>query len=327
MNVTSGRKGFTLIEVMIATFLTVIISLLVFQMYQASIRTFRAAERELRWLAAFRAATDNIERELGSIVWKAGYLPGPPHDSNPRPPAPEFKPIDEGLFAIKFREDFIGFYTSLDSRHIDRIGYYHNEAEPRLLWNNGEDDDNDDPPDSDDGGLNLLWDDRGSFMRKRTPDADLIFSNYNHGPMPTGGTGSWPTPFGLPGSSKLFDDGDILADSIHDVIFSYVYITKVETPAGSGNLEVEPILRYAKNWPPQDDTGNLDTEHPANKLVRGATVALEKELPRLTLPLAVQVDFIFKHKGLEKRMTKMIFLYGSLWNKYLNDRETTLRSP
>ena len=56
MNVNCRRKGFTLIEVMIATFLTVIISLLVFQMYRASISTFRRAERELRWLAAFRSA-------------------------------------------------------------------------------------------------------------------------------------------------------------------------------------------------------------------------------------------------------------------------------
>lgn len=324
MNVTSGRKGFTLIEVMISTFLTVIISLLVFQMYRASIQTFRAAERELRWLAAFRAATDSIERELGSIVWKAGFKPAAPEHSTGSTP-PKFKPIDEGLFAIKFREDFIGFYTSLDSRHIDRIGYYHNEAEPRLLWNNGEDDDNDDPPDTGpggDGGLNLLWDDRGSFMRKRTPDSDLSFANYDH-TLPS----DWVIPFGVADSSALFDDGDILADSIHDVLFSYVYITKVETPPGSGNLEVEPILRYAKSWPPQDSAGNLDTDHPANMLTRAPTHPDGPiPLPLLTLPLAVQVDFIFKHKGLEKRMTKMIFLYGSLWNKYLNDRETDLKT-
>ena len=324
MNVTSGRKGFTLIEVMISTFLTVIISLLVFQMYRASIQTFRAAERELRWLAAFRAATDNIERELGSIVWKAGYKPAAPEHSQGSTP-PDFKPIDKGLFAIKFREDFIGFYTSLDSRHIDRIGYYHNEAEPRLLWNNGIDDDNDDPASDANGvvlppDLGLLVDDRGSFMRKRTPDVDLTFAEYDHTTA-----SDWPIPFGLTGSGDLYDDGDILADSIHDVIFSYVYITKVETPTGSGNFEVEPVLRYAKSWPPQDAAGNLDTSHPANMLVRGATVTLEKELPLLTLPLAVQVDFIFKHKGLEKRMTKMIFLYGSLWNKYLNDRGTRVK--
>ena len=147
----NNRRGFTLIEILISIGLTVIITLLVFMMYKSTMDTFRTAERELQWLAAFRSATDKMERELGSMAWKAVYRPAEGENTSGWT-APDLKEINEGFQQILFLPNYVGFYTSLDGQSMDRIEYYYNPPEPKLLWENGVDDDNDDP----NNGLNLL---------------------------------------------------------------------------------------------------------------------------------------------------------------------------
>ena len=45
-------------------------------------------------------------------------------------------------------------------------------------------------------------------------------------------------------------------------------------------------------------------------------------LSYLTPPLAIQVDFTFKDAKFTKKMSKTIYLHGSLWNKYMRDSLT-----
>ncbi len=304
---------------MVAMFLTVIVSMTVYTLYDVSTGAFAAAEAELRVLQAFRSITNTMELELNSVCYKAGYTTGigenvGPGEDTPAWAPPVFKAIDDGILPVRFENTYIGFYCSTDGRTIDRVEYYFNPPEPKIDRANGEDDDGDDPNVGADGctpvdsGLPcLLIDDTGSFMLRRTLDCDpatweydavdgdlnpvyLLFDSYAE-PFA-------PLDFSVLGTK---DDGDILADGFDDVRFWYVY-------AKRGDAALQVVSRWPCGSGPEtgDETG----------YTYGG-----KGLSYLCLPQAVQVDFTFEARGFERELSKTIYLHTSLWNEFLDRAE------
>jgi prepilin-type N-terminal cleavage/methylation domain-containing protein len=73
-----GRNsGFTLVELMVAMFVTVILGTVVVMAYNTSMQSYYRTERQLQALAAFRNTTDRLEREVNSIVSKSVVYPHP----------------------------------------------------------------------------------------------------------------------------------------------------------------------------------------------------------------------------------------------------------
>ncbi|MCX7806006.1 MAG: prepilin-type N-terminal cleavage/methylation domain-containing protein [Planctomycetota bacterium] len=270
------RRGLTLVELLVAMFITSLIGMIVYAMYTGAIDSMNRMERELRALQSFRSAMDRMERDLGGICVKAGYTAWQTrqwfYDSYDKragwyyddtyPMATKFKPIHRSMLRICFRNRYIGFYRSNDGRHIDRVEYYYNAPEPRLKWANGEDDDGDDPG----NGLDMLVDDRGCLMIRETPDSlpggvdinpNLTFEHYAREPSQAdfGRQDGWGWPPWLRGgdlveenySGKVIDAGEILADAVKDVQFWYMYST----------LDSD-MPKFAHCWPYVGEPGEGD---------------------------------------------------------------------
>jgi type II secretory pathway pseudopilin PulG len=73
----SPVTGFTLVELLVAMFITVLLGTIVVMAYSTSIQSYYHTERKLQALAAFRNTTDRMERELHSIVCKASVYSEP----------------------------------------------------------------------------------------------------------------------------------------------------------------------------------------------------------------------------------------------------------
>ena len=309
-----GEAGFTLIELLVAMFLTIIVSMMVYTLYDVATGAFAATEAELLYLQAFRSITDKMEVELNSICYKVGYTPGKDENADGWTP-PTFKAINEGMLQIQFENQYIGFYNSTDGRTLDRAEYYYNPPEPKIYQDDGRDNDNDDPNVifHADGGYEpedptlpcLLIDDKGSFMLRKTLDCDPVDWTYDD----TDALGNdiylsfdaYSAPFEPPDfeAGDVKDTGDILADGIEDIRFWYIYtrVDKVE-------FQVSDV------WPADDDA--LPTNGDNTPYMYGG-----KGLSYLCLPLAVQVDFTFETRGMERKLTKTVYLYSSLWNEFL----------
>ena len=306
-----GQGGFTLIELMVAMFLTVIVSMMVYTLYDVATGAFAATEAELRYLQAFRSITDKMEVELNSICFKVGYTPGPGENVAGWTP-PKFKAINEGMLQLRFENEYIGFYCSTDGRTIDRAEYYFNPPEPKILRDNGIDDDGDDPNVEADGYTPkrselpcLLIDDTGSFMLRKTLDCDPVTWEYDE----TDDLGKYIyltfemyyedlEPLDFEGG-LVKDDGDILADGIEDVKFWYIW-----------NRLNKKEFQMASRWP-------WDKDPLPSKDETGYTYG-GKGLSYLSLPLGVQVDFTFETRGMERKLSKTVHLYSSLWNEFLS---------
>jgi hypothetical protein len=252
-----GGRGLTLVELLVAMFVTAMIGMIVYAMYTGALDSMNRMERQLRAIQSFRSAMDRMERDLGGIVYKAGYVPWQTRQwyydnccgtrdmagwyyDDTYPMQAKFKPIHRSMLRICFRNRYMGFYRSNDGRHIDRVQYYYNAPEPRLKWANGEDDDNDDPG----NGLDMLIDDRGCLMVLETPDSlpngvdinpNLTFEHYAREPSSAdfGTQDGWGWPPWLKGgdivdenyTGKTIDNGEIISDSVKDVQFWYMYST------------------------------------------------------------------------------------------------------
>jgi prepilin-type N-terminal cleavage/methylation domain-containing protein len=212
-----GRKGFTLIELMVAMSVTIIITVAIYYMYMSLMDSYRRTDKELKALAAFRTATDRLELELSCIQGGAKYLPPEYTNDTSAPGAVKFKPINDGWLAIRWPHGhgetpaaanhlanhetvlnsaglksygdgkcrYLGFYTNVKPGCIDRVEYYFNPAEPLLRHADGLDNDGDDlgsdgkDPDPD-NGPGLFVDDRGSLVQRRIGDLDILDPTANY---------------------------------------------------------------------------------------------------------------------------------------------------
>ncbi|MBN1809491.1 MAG: prepilin-type N-terminal cleavage/methylation domain-containing protein [Planctomycetes bacterium] len=292
-----GAGGFTMIELMVALSLAMVIGYAVFFMYTTSISSYSAAEKELKFLSGFRTSTDFLEREVNSMCWKGGY--------KPYSGGGVLKPINDGMFTTLLFEHCMCFYTSLDGVHIDRVAYYFNPAEDQLEWEDGEDNDNDDPegqtmlPMGDPReGLLLMYDDKGSFMRRRWRDEDLVYADYSSATF-AGDPDGLPI-YALPAghmSCGTGDLGEVMADGFTDILFWYLYTTNDDEK-----------LYYAEIWPFDQDG---DTSADDTGLSWGGV-----GISYLTVPLGVQIDFHYDLDGADRVLSKMMIIYSSRWQEY-----------
>ena len=291
-----GEGGFTLIELMTALMLSVVVGLAVYYMYSASIATYTTAEKELQFLAGFRTSTDFMEREVNSMCWKAGYLPVTGGTT--------FKPVNDGMLAVHFYHHCAAFYTSLDGIHIDWVAYYFNPPEPKVSWEDGVDNDNDDPesvlpPGDPRQGLYLLVDDKGSMMRQRRLDEDLLYEDYS---APYADLIPNFTSQGIDTGSTRTDAtdlGDILAEGFTEIAFWYVY-----------SKPGDETLYYSPEWPAEvNDTGDGDASDDTGFTWGG------RGLSYLTVPLGIQIDFHYELDGVDRVLSKLMLIYSSKWHE------------
>ncbi len=73
----TSRSGFTLVELMVAMFVTIVLGTIVVMAYNTSMQSYYRTERQLQALAAFRNTTDRLEREVNSIVCKSSVYSHP----------------------------------------------------------------------------------------------------------------------------------------------------------------------------------------------------------------------------------------------------------
>jgi prepilin-type N-terminal cleavage/methylation domain-containing protein len=71
------RRGFTLVELLVATVVTLMLGMVVVTAYNTCMQSYYRTEKQLQALAAFRNVTDRLEREVSSIVFKAAMYPHP----------------------------------------------------------------------------------------------------------------------------------------------------------------------------------------------------------------------------------------------------------
>jgi len=71
------KSGFTLVELMVAMFITVILGTIVVMAYNTSMQSYYRTEKQLQALAAFRNTTDRLEREVNSMVFKSSVYAHP----------------------------------------------------------------------------------------------------------------------------------------------------------------------------------------------------------------------------------------------------------
>ena len=319
-----AAPGYTLIEVIIAMAVTLGIALSVFYFYANLSEGRRRAEQELQTLSAFRQAVQLLERHLKFVVAKSGYVPGPPA---------QFKPLHNGMFRIQWpgasnhldgyadgryqdgKCRYLGFYTSEDGVHVDRVEYYFNPPEPPALCGNGLDDDHDDDPDDAANPLHLMRDDRGRLMLRQVKDTHIQYNQYHNQP-PSGADNLEAPAFpafraphltGKPGSE--YDRGEIVAEGYTDIYFEFLYTH----PGEQGRLE----FRYAPHWPHNsrfedttaDDTGELwPRDNADGRQPRG--------LSFIALPLAVRVTCEYQAGAETRRYLHTILLPQSQWHEY-----------
>ncbi|HOX08881.1 MAG TPA: prepilin-type N-terminal cleavage/methylation domain-containing protein, partial [Planctomycetota bacterium] len=205
------RRGFTLVELMVAMSITIILGMVVVMAYNSSMQAYVHTERKIQALAAFRNTADRLEREVNSMVFKAGvwerpiveyddgpgrfynqwwetmvkYIHGDPTSPNPGVSRRFNTPVNidwtraadgRSMYQINFRPRYMGYYSTLDGFTIDRTELYYNPAEDRQVWDNGADDDGDDPVG--DAGLRTLYDDKGCLMFRKTFDRDMCWAEW-----------------------------------------------------------------------------------------------------------------------------------------------------
>ena len=205
------RPGFTLVELLVAMTITVILGMIVVMAYNTCMQAYYRTEKQLQALAAFRNTADRLEREVNSMVFKAGvyerpavgYDCGPGNffnlwwqtqikyinadPVNPNPGVPilhsgganldwHTAPNGRSMYQINFRPRYLGYYSTGDGFTIDRTEIYYNPPEDKLVWNNGLDNDGDDP--DGDAGLKILYGDRGCLMFRKTFDKDMCWAEW-----------------------------------------------------------------------------------------------------------------------------------------------------
>lgn len=339
-----SRRGFSILELIIAISLTMIIAVVVFQIYKIAIDSYIDIRGSIQNLQAYRNAVDKIEIEMSGIVAKGCYLP---HNRN----ADGFKAVNSGLFQIRFLRHQLGFYTSTAPAKIDRVIYYHNRAEDEEKLSNNVDDDGDDPPPPM-PPLGHFVDDNGYFMVWRRNDSDLGYDDYS---APITGTadkldfvtanplvalqpffnprldqtGLNPSTFGsnegTPAVAAAPDTGEILAKNVKRVTFAYVWTQK-----GVGGVGVDPKFQYANCWPVEDydPVTGVQTDNLPDQDKTGYQYGVNipgvpnfgdhrKGLSYLSLPIAVQISFEFIRNGDSEFLSKTIYIYRSSWNDYL----------
>ncbi|MGH7144352.1 MAG: PulJ/GspJ family protein [Planctomycetota bacterium] len=350
-----GRRGFSILELIIAVALTMVIALVIFQIYKVAIDSYVDIRGSIHNLEAYRNAVDKIEIELSGIVAKACYLPNNRDVGDPK--GSGFKSIDDGIFQIRFLHHQLGFYTSTNPARIDKVIYYHNRAEDDDKLNNNIDDDGDDWPSD---PLGEFTDDNGYLMCWRRDDHQLSYDEYSAAitdPTATHTDGT-PDPVvtaqpffnpylnetavtpetfgpqeGTPQTAGTPDYGEILAKSVKMVTFSYVWTKK-----GPGGKGIDPQFQYAPCWPDKAYdamTGLQNDWNVPGRVVSdltgyqygaqytvdlsGANKAVDhrKGMSYMTLPIAVQINFEFLRNGNPEFMNKTIYIYRSDWNSYL----------
>jgi len=236
------------------------------------------------------------------MCWKAGCLPTSGGGG--------LKRVDERMFTTLMVNHCMAFYTSLDGVHIDRVAYYYNPPEDQLVWEDNDDSDGDDPQlylDSSDPRFNmdLLVDDKGSFMRRRWRDADLTYDKYYDSTYYSRADGLPNCALdstGLTGCGD-YDLGDVMADGFSDITFWYVY-----------TLPGDPKLYYADKWPYTEDPGTTTSDKTG--LAWGAPpLSPEVGCSYLTVPLGVQIDFHYDLDGADRILSKLMFIYSSKWQE------------
>ncbi|MHC4916405.1 MAG: PulJ/GspJ family protein [Planctomycetota bacterium] len=73
----TASSGFTLVELMVAMFVTVLLGTIIVMAYNTSMQSYYRTEKQLQALAAFRNVTDRMEREVNSMVFKASVYGHP----------------------------------------------------------------------------------------------------------------------------------------------------------------------------------------------------------------------------------------------------------
>ena len=324
------RRAYTLIELIVSMAITLIIALTVFYFYLNVNEGFQRAERELQRLAAVRNATNAFERHLQCIVCKSGYVPGVP---------PRFKGIHDGFCRLQWpgaqnhlagyagglyqdgKCRYLGFYSSPDGVHVDRIEYYFNPPEPKLKCSNGIDDDYDDDPSGQTNPSHLFRDDRGRLMLRMVKDTNISYAQYGNW-APDGADGvSTPTfpafqaPHLTGAAGSDYDHGETVCEGFTDIYFEFLY-TRPRAGSGGDNEFV-----YAPRWPDTADLSGTSKDDTGQIWPRDAS---DGKTPRglsfLTLPLAVRITFVYEAGGTTQKLTHTIALPQSQWRQLAERR-------
>lgn len=321
-----SRRGYTLIELLIALGITMLIAATVFYLYTNVLRGMRRAEVELQSLAAYRTAVDTLERNLKYTVVKSGYVPADP---------PRFKPLSDGLFRLqwpgrwnhlagyaegKYQDGkcrYLGFYTSADGVHVDRVEYYFNPPEPSALCANGVDDDHDDDPSDTANPIHLMRDDRGRLMVRRVRDSQITYAQY-HNQAPAGADGIEAPGFPVFCAPHLTgaqdsdcDRGETIAEGFSDIYFEFIYTS----PRADGTLE----FRAASRWPATTDASDTSRDESGQVWPDSRADGRQpRALSFLALPLAVRVTFEFSTGAQARRYSHTLLLPQSQWHEFLS---------
>ncbi len=322
-----ARRGYTIVELVVAMSIFLIIVVTVFYFYMNFSNGLQKAAKEIEMLSSIRTASAAIEKQLRNIVMKSGYVPGD---------TPEFKALSAGMFRIQWpgaenhlngyaggayqdgRCRYLGFYTSSDGAHTDRIEYWFNPAEPKALCANGADDDADDNPDDVANPLHTMRDDRGRLMMRRVRDTEISYAQFAaadsadapgfpayRAPRLTGAAGSEPDP------------GEIVLEGINDIYFEFLYSKMEADGAGGTGLK----FRCAQRWPVSADLADSRKDDTAELWPRDSS---DGRTPRgvsfLTLPLAVRVTYEVQFGAETRHYQQTLPLPQSQWTEFTRRR-------
>ncbi|HYF48786.1 MAG TPA: hypothetical protein VEJ63_05245 [Planctomycetota bacterium] len=321
--------AYSVIELIAAMAITMIISLMVFHMYLNVTGGLQKAQREISALSALRTVRATLETHLRQMTVKSGYIPVAPND----PSRPSFKPLHQGLFRIRWpgeeshldgyangryqdgRCRYLGFYTTRDGTHVDRIEIWFNPPESPNVWNNLADDDGDDDPSDATNPMHLMRDDRGRLMIRCVRDALLSIDQYGDKDTvetPTVPAYRAPRLTGAAGSE--FDRGEVLVDGVHDVYFEFLYS---KSPS-RGELTYE----VAQCWPCTSDPVRTDTDATGMQWPRNSEDGRQpRGLSFIALPLAVRVTFEFEAGATTRKYSQTILLPQSQWHEFTRRKD------
>jgi len=322
-----GIRAYTLIELIAAMAITMIISLMVFYMYMNITAGLQKAQREIVIYSAIRAATVALETHLRQMTVKSGYLPKPSEDRSP----PAFKPLNQGLFRIRWpgeeqhlagysnglyqdgRCRYLGFYSTRDGTHVDRVEVWFNPPEPAAKWNNSSDDDGDDNPDDAANPLHLMRDDRGRLMLRRVPDALLSLEQYGaKDNLATPTLPAYRAPRLTGDGNSEFDSGEILIDGLRDVYFEFLY-RKRDDATGTSTSQC---------WPCSDDPVQTDSDRTGVQWPRSNAEGRQpRGLSFIALPMSVRVTFEVESGAETRKYQQTITIPQSQWHEFMSRKD------
>jgi hypothetical protein len=308
---------------------TLVLLMIVLYFYVNLSRSLQKAQQEGRVLAALRSTIATLQNQLRGMVVKTAYIPGNP---------PQFKPLNAGLFRIQWpgtenhlqgcanglyqdgKCRHLGFYTTTNGSHIDRVEYYFNPAEPAGQRANGRDDDFDDDPNDTLNPIHLMRDDTGALMIRTVKDIHINPQQY-HNNAPDGadtvdapGFPAYRAPHLTGAFGSDFDRGEIAANGFDDVYFEFLYTRRPPPGDPSGPL----TYVWTNRWPCTDAPANTTHDDSGEFWPRDNSDGKQpRGLSFIALPLAVRVQFEILTGAERRRYSHTILLPQSQWSEFI----------